>query len=183
MITKFTMAALLATIAIIGTANAQRTKKFPETKAEIIINAHIDTAFNYIVPVDLSLIFKRYKRLPAVVKTDENEIWFKPGLTRTVYFDDGTTAKETLLTVEQCQSFTYKIEDFTSQLRFLAKRVEGNWQFTAMENGHTYIEWTYTIIPKNFITRFIIRHFILKDINGLLNNGLLIIKENLENEE
>ncbi|WP_155907554.1 SRPBCC family protein [Lunatimonas lonarensis] len=173
----------MTTILSIGTSNAQRTRKFPETKAEIIINTQIDTAFNYIVPVDLSLIFKRYKRLPAVEKTNENELWFRPGLTRTVYFDDGTTAKETLLTVEQSQSFTYKIEGFTSQLRFLAKRIEGNWQFTTMENGHTHIEWTYTIIPKNFIARFIIRYFILKDINGLLNNGLSIIKENLENEE
>lgn len=177
------MAALLATIAVIGSANAQRSKKFPETKAEIIINTKIDTAFNYIVPVDLSLIFKKYKRLPAVVKTDEKELWFRPGLTRTVYFDDGTTAKETLLTVEQSQSFTYIVEDFTSQLRFLGKRIEGSLEFTELENGQTKIVWTYRIIPKNFMARFIIKSFVLKDINGLLNNSLIIIKQNLENEK
>ncbi|WP_228527928.1 SRPBCC family protein [Pararhodonellum marinum] len=152
----------------------------PLTKAEIVVNVAADSAFNYIVPIDLSTIFKKYKRFPAVIKTDETEKWITPGLTRTVYFDDGTTAKESLLTVVQGESFSYQIENFTSQLRFLAKRVEGNWEFTPMEDGQTHIVWTYTVIPKNFMARFIIKSFVLKDIHGLLNNGLSIVKENLE---
>ncbi|WP_298148574.1 hypothetical protein [Flavobacterium sp.] len=172
---------LLTTILFVGVANGQSRKKYPQTEATIIINTTVNTAFNYIVPIDLSHIFKKYKRFPAIIKTDEKELWIKPGLTRTVYFEDGTTAKESLLTVVEGDSFSYQIVGFTSQLRFLAKKVEGSWKFTELENRQTKIEWTYRIIPKNFVARFIIKSFILKDINGLLNNALFIIKKDLEN--
>jgi hypothetical protein len=138
------------TIGITGIAIAQSGKKFPQTKIVMTINAPIDSAFNYIVPVELSHIFKKYKNLPAITKTDEKEKWFKAGLTRTVYFEDGSTSKETLLTVVPNTSFSYRIENFTSQLRFLAKRIEGDWVFTDLGNGQTKIEWTYKIVPKNF---------------------------------
>ena len=168
------------TIGIAGITFAQSSKKFPQTKITMTIDAPIDSAFNYIVPVDLSHIFKKYKNLPAITKTDETERWIKAGLTRTVYFEDGSTSKETLLTVVPHSSFSYKIESFTSKLRFLAKRVEGNWVFTDLGNGQTKIEWTYIIVPKNFITRGIIKLALLKNVKGLLTNALTILKTDLE---
>jgi ribosome-associated toxin RatA of RatAB toxin-antitoxin module len=77
-------------------------------------------------------------------------------------------------------SFSYKIENFTSQLRFLAKRIEGDWQFIDLGNGQTKIEWTYKIIPKNAISRGLIKAFLLRKVNGLLTNALTIIKNDLE---
>jgi hypothetical protein len=113
------------------------------------INAPIDSAFNYIVPIDLSHIFKRYKGLPAIVKSNETEKWFKGGLTRTVFFDDGSTSKESLLTVVPHTFFSCKIENFTSQLRFLAKRV------------------SITYIPSDVLSGFktlVIPNFCLKNV-------------------
>jgi hypothetical protein len=167
-------------IGIVGFAFAQDTKNVPQTKIVMIINSPVDSAFNYIVPVDLSHIFKRYKRLPAITKTNEPEKWIKEGLSRTVFFEDGSTSQESLLTVVHHTSFSYKIENFTSQLRFLAKRVEGNWVFTDIGKGQTKIEWTYKIIPKNFIARGIIKFVLMKDLKGLLNNALTILKNDLE---
>jgi hypothetical protein len=168
------------TIGIVGFSVVQNTEKVAQIKVIMTINAPIDSTFNYIVPIDLSHIFKRYKGLPAVVKTNETEKWFKGGLTRTVFFDDGSTSKESLLTVVPHTSFSYKIEGFTSQLRFLAKRIEGDWLFTDLGNGQTKIEWTYKIIPKNAFTRGLIKAFLLKKVNGLLTNALTIIKNDLE---
>ena len=170
-------------LGIAGMGSAQSSKKNPQIKVIMIINAPIDSAFNYIVPVDLSHIFKKYKNLPAVTKTDEAEKWIKAGLTRTVYFEDGSTSKETLLTVVPHTSFSYKIENFTSQLRFLAKRVEGDWIFTDLGNGQTKIEWTYMIIPKNFFARGLINLVLLKNVKGLLVNALTILKTDLENTD
>lgn len=167
----------------VGVAFAQKSKKVPQVMVSINIDAPIDTVFNYIVPVELSHIFKRYKKLPAIIRTDEKEKWFKPGLTRTVYFEDGTTAQEKLLTVVPHKSFSYEIKGFTSQLRYLAKRIEGDWVFTDLGNGQTQIDWTYTIVPKNFITKGVIKMAILKDIKGLLNNALLTLKDDLENKK
>ena len=168
------------TIGIVGFTFAQNTGKTAQIKVIMTINAPIDSAFNYIVPIDLPHIFKRYKNLPAVVKTNETEKWLKGGLTRTVFFDDGSTSKESLLTVVPNTSFSYKIENFTSQLRFLAKQIEGDWLFTDLGNGQTKIEWTYKIIPKNAFARGLIKAFLLKKVNGLLTNALTIVKNDLE---
>ena len=98
------------TIGIVGFSYSQTNRKYPETKIIMTINAPIDSAFNYIVPVNLSHIFKRYKNLPAIVKTNETEKWNKAGLTRTVFFEDGSTSSENLLTVVPHSSFSYKIK-------------------------------------------------------------------------
>ena len=168
------------TVGIAGIGITQSSKKYPQTKIIMTIDAPIDSAFNYIVPVALSHIFKRYKNLPAITETDETEKWIKSGLTSTVYFEDGSTSKETLLTVVAHSSFSYKIENFTSQLRFLAKRIEGDWVFIDLGNGQTKIEWTYKIVPKNFFARWFINLLLLKNIKGLLTNALTILKDDLE---
>lgn len=162
---------------------AQSSKRYPQTKIVMTINAPIDSAFNYIVPVKLSHIFKRYKNLPAITKTDEAEKWIKAGLTRTVYFEDGSTSKETLLTVVPYSSFSYKIESFSSQLRFLAKRIEGDWVFTDLGNNQTKIEWTYKIVPKNVFARGLINLVLMKNIKSLLTNALTILKADLETKD
>jgi len=167
-------------IGIIGITYAQSNKKVPQTKIIMTINVPIDSAFNYIVPVDLSHIFKRYKSIPGITNTSITEDWKKPGLVRTVYFEDGSSSKESLLTVVPNSSFSYKNEEFTSQLRFLAKRIEGNWIFTDLGNGQTKIEWTYKVVPKNFIARALVNIMLMKDIKGLLNNALIILKDDLE---
>ena len=167
-------------IGLIGIAFAQSNKKVPQTKIIMTINVPIETTFNYIVPVDLSHIFKRYKSISGITNTSIIEGWTKPGLVRTVYFEDGSTSKESLLTVVPYSSFSYKIEDFTSQLRFLAKRIEGDWIFTDLGNGQTKIEWTYKVVPKYFIARGLVNIILMKDINGLLNNALIILKDDLE---
>jgi hypothetical protein len=181
------MTSIWITLAILlgftGFALAQKSKKFPTVKVSIKIYAPLDSTFDYIVPVDLSHIFKRYKSLPAIVKTDETEKWITAGLTRTVYFEDNTTAQEKLLTVMPDKSFSYEIDGFTSQLRFLAKRIEGDWLFTDLGNGQLKIDWTYKIIPKNFVARGLIKMVVIKDIKGLLKKALIILKDDLEGEK
>ena len=84
------------------------------------------------------------------------------------------------MTVVAPSSFSYKIEGFTSTLRFLAERIEGSWQFIPLEDGKVKIQWTYTVVPKNFMARAAINMFLLKNIRGLLNNALMILKSDLE---
>lgn len=155
-------------------------KKIPSTTVTTIVGASADQAFRYIVPIELAHIFKRYKRLPAVVRTDEAAKWETAGLTRTVYFEDGTTARETLLTVVPHQSFSYKVEQFSSSLRLLAQRVEGQWTFTDLGDGRTKIEWTYKVIPRSIVGRWVLNGMVMKDIKGLLTNALAIIRADLE---
>lgn len=167
------------TLGIFSLTFAQ-SKSVPQVKITMTINSPIVTAFNYIVPVKLAHIFKKYKRFPAIIKTNETETWNKPGLTRTVFFEDGTTVQERLISVIPSKSFSYQIDNFTSPLRKLAKKVEGEWIFTDLGNGQTKIEWTYKIIPKNGFTKQLIKWFVLKDLNVLLTNAVTIIKQDLD---
>jgi len=147
---------------------------------EIEIDAPIEESFEYIVPVELSHIFKRYKNLPAIVRTSNTEVWDQAGMQRTVYFEDGNTAEEYLLAVNPHADFSYKIEGFTSALGKLCKRIEGKWIFSKTPEGKTHISWTYTLVPKNFFARFLINTFVRKNVAGLLNQALEILKEYLE---
>ena len=158
-----------------------RTTRVPQTTVSITVNSPIEKAFDYIVPIDLTRIFKRYKNYPAVTHTSVREDWKTAGMNRTVYFEDGTTSRETLTLVERPTSFAYRIYDFTSpNLKRGAKRIEGSWLFTDLGNGQTRIEWTYQVVPKHFVARWILKGLVKKDINALLTNALITIKNDLE---
>jgi hypothetical protein len=144
------------------------------------INKPIKEVFDYVAPVDLSHIFKRYKYLPAVIRSNEKERWIKSGLTRTVFFEDGNIAYEELLVVRNPEYFAYKVSNFTSALRFLIVQINGNWQFSTLENGSTFIIWEYELIPKNNLTSWFITTFLYKDISKLLQNAIDIISHDLK---
>jgi hypothetical protein len=178
-----TLIILGLTIGIVGIFLSQSSRNAPQTKLIETINAPVDTAFNYIVPVDLTHIFKGYKWIAGITNASIKEGWTQPGLVRTVYFEDGSTSKESLLTVIPNTSFSYKNEEFTSQLRFFAKRIEGDWIFTDLCNGQTKIEWTYKVIPHNFIAQILVNALLMKNIKGLLTNALIILKNDLETDK
>ena len=146
------------------------------------INADRQKVFDYIVPIDLSHIFKKYKYLPGVIKTNEAEKWFKTNLTRTVFFDDGNSSQEHLTTFTNPEYFDYVVSNFTSPLRFLVNSINGSWTFTDNDSG-TEIVWIYDLKPKNTIAAWIIKVFILNDLRIFLKNSINIIRTDLENEQ
>jgi hypothetical protein len=136
--------------------------------------------FDYVLPIALSHIFKKYKFLPGVIRTDEKEKWIKSGLTRTVFFEDGNTAREELTEVNSPEYFAYKITNFTSPLRFLVNQINGSWKFSSPNSSFTKIVWEYELIPKNSFTSWIISTFLLKDIKVFLQNSMDIITQDLQ---
>ena len=174
------MKALLTSLSFLLAAVAQTKAVPPRVVMKAVIHAPIERVFAHIVPVDLTHIFKKHKRLPAVVGASVQTGWTTPGLVRTVYFEDGTTAREHLLTVVGPTSFSYQITQFTSELRFLARRVDGSWRFTDLGDGSTRIEWTYQVVPKHFVAHGLLRLLVLNDLRGYLTNALNILKSDLE---
>lgn len=145
----------------------------------ISIAAPVTQCFDYIVPVALPHIFQPHILLPGVVRTDENQRWFRPGLIRTVYFTDVTTAQEQLLTVDAPTSFTYKITRFTGITRFLVSEINGSWQFSS--NGvSTDIVWTYSLACRQFIAYTIARIFVAPMLRSYLNKALRVLQRDLE---
>lgn len=139
-----------------------------------------EKSFDYIVPVDLSHIFHRHLLIPGVQRTDEAQPWFTPGLARTVYFQDGSTAREELLEVVPPKSFAYRITNFTGVNKLLLARIDGVWQFTRRDDGGTAIVWTYSLVPRNATSRVVIKLFVAPMIQTFLQRAIDIIKYDLE---
>lgn len=157
------------------------SKKSTEITIVMIINAQIDQAFNYIAPINLMHIFRGNALIPAIVDTSVKEGWNKAGLTRTIFFKDGSTSQESLLTVQSPTSFSYKNEHFTSKvLASLLKRLEGEWLFTDLGNNRTKIEWTYRAIATNYFARLVVKVVLMKAVRSMLGNAMGIIKNDLE---
>lgn len=153
----------------------------PEITEGMTINSQIDKAFNYIAPINLMHILRGNAMIPAIVDTSVKQGWNKAGLQRTVYFADGSTSQESLLTVNAPTSFSYKNEQFTSKvLSTLLKRLEGEWLFTDSGNNRTEIEWTYRAIPENFFARLFVKLVLMKAVRTMLRDALEIIKSDLE---
>jgi hypothetical protein len=158
-----------------------KDSKSPEVTLVVTINSPIDIAFNYIAPINLMHIFRGNAMIPAIIDTSVKQGWNKAGLQRTVYFADGSTSQESLLTVNAPASFSYKNEHFTSKvLSALLKRLEGEWLFTDLENHKTKIEWTYRAVPTNFLARIVVNLVLMKALKSMLENALDLIKSDLE---
>jgi hypothetical protein len=68
--------------------------KYPQTTVITFIKTPIDRAFNYIAPIYLPHIFPGAGLIPGIVNTSINGGWNQAGLTRTIYFADGSTSQK-----------------------------------------------------------------------------------------
>ncbi len=166
-------------------AQDKKQKKYPKLTVSVDVKSKLSPqqTFEYIVPMDLEHIFERYKNIPAVDSTSNKEPWYQPGMTRTVYFDDGTSSEETLLTVTPHVGFTYKVNGFTNSLKGLIKQINGSWIFKELDNKMIRIKWTYEFVPKNFFARFLINLIVKKRVKTPMTNALNIMKTELESGE
>ncbi|MEJ1090265.1 SRPBCC family protein [Microbacterium istanbulense] len=150
--------------------------------ARVDIAAPAEACFEHIVPVELSRIFRPYWLLPGVERTDERARWTTPGLSRTVYFTDGSRAEERLTTVEAPRSFTYSISGFTGVNRFLLSRIDGAWEFGEGAAGGTSIVWTYSLVCHNLIARAAAAAIVAPMLRRYLARALQTLKADLEAE-
>lgn len=105
-------------------------------------------AFQIIVPIDLSLVFRRWGLFPAVVGVSEQSgPWDGPGRSRRPQLSDGTSAVETLTEYTPPHSFAYEISGFRNVLGRLVHQVRGEWTFTPDGDG-TVLRWTYAFFPR-----------------------------------
>lgn len=157
------------------------TRKNPHTTIIATVQAPIGRTFEYIAPIYLPHIFPGTGPIAGIAGTSVDAGWNKAGLSRTIYFKDGTTTKETMQKWNAPSNFAYKNEEFTAPaLKYTAIRVEGEWFFTSLDENTTKIEWTYRAIPKNFFARIFIRYVLMRFITRMLQQAMDISKHDLE---
>jgi hypothetical protein len=140
--------------------------------------------FEYIVPIDLPLIFTGYGPLPAVNGVqNQTGGWNEAGQTRTVTLSDGSTARELLTKYDYPQYFSYTVSNFSGVLRLLTISANGEWWFkTNQSSGATSVKWSYSFNSRSllsspvlwFITSFLWR--------GYMNKAIKLCKFHIENK-
>jgi hypothetical protein len=156
------------------------SRSLPQTTVVLTINAPVERVFNYVVPVDLAHIFRATKGIPAVKSTSSVPGWDRVGLSRTVYFETGDTAREQLTHYQRPVTFAYRVSHFSSVLKRIALHADGNWVFTELPNHQTRVEWTYRVTPHNGLARMILRRFLKRRFRPYMQSALTIIKNDLE---
>lgn len=105
------------------------------------------SAFQRIVPIDLSSVFHRVAPFPGVTGVEnQTEAWDHVGPTRNPQFDDGSQADEQLTEYTEGSSFAYQLTGFTNVLSKLAVGVRGEFNFNP-DGAGTLIRWTYEFKP------------------------------------
>lgn len=100
-------------------------------------------AFEIIVPIDLSLVFKKWGPIPGVRGTsNQTGAWDAVGQSRNPDLTDGSTADERLTEYTPGHSFAYELNGFTGPMRLVVAGVRGEWTFSPDGPG-TMIRWTY----------------------------------------
>ena len=116
------------------------------------VTASQAAAFEHIVPIDLTSIFKGYGLLPSVTGI-ENQVgdWNASGQTRTVHLSDNSSVQELLTKYEHPRYFSYTVSGFTGVLGLLTTSANGEWWFSVNSSGHTTIEWRYTFNARSVL--------------------------------
>jgi hypothetical protein len=105
-------------------------------------------AFMIVVPIDLSLVFRRWGPFPGVRGArNQTGAWDHPGASRNPELTDGSTATEVLTEYDPTRSFAYELTGFTNVLGRLVEGVRGEWTFSPDGPG-TLIRWTYEFKPR-----------------------------------
>jgi Polyketide cyclase / dehydrase and lipid transport len=151
---------------------------------KITVTANQADAFKYIVPIDLTSIFKGYGPLPSVTGI-ENQVgdWDASGQTRTVHLSDRSSIQELLTKYEHPRYFSYTVSGFTSVLGFLTTSANGEWWFSTNSSGQTTIEWCYTFNARSVLAApilWLITHLLWRNyMNNALQQSKALIEQNM----
>lgn len=122
--------------------------EFVHATATTAVRADVQQAFDVVVPIDLTLIFRRMGPLPGVVGIkDQTEAWDHVGASRKPQLSDGTEAFERITVLTPPRYFAYEVSGFQNSLRLLVSGARGSWTFEPGHDGGAAIAWTYSFRP------------------------------------
>lgn len=148
------------------------------------VTASQTVAFEHIVPIDLTSIFKGYGPLPSVTGI-ENQVgnWDIAGQTRTVHLSDRSSVQELLTKYEHPQYFSYTVSGFTGVLGFLTTSANGEWWFSVNSSDQTMIKWRYTFNARSVLAvpiLWLITHLLWRNyMNNALQRSKALIEQNI----
>jgi hypothetical protein len=132
---------------------------------------------------ELETVLRDAAFMPGVTKTTGTTgPWDKPGSTRIVHLNDGTSVRETVTSATAPDYFAYKLTEFSSpMIRRLVKEARGQWWFTDQDNG-LHAKWTYTAESKTFLGGLMLQPVIKILWHRYMKAAMKVTKERAEAE-
>lgn len=110
------------------------------------------TAFARIAAIDLPRAFVGYGPLPAVIGIEGTSVWQSVGQRRTLRLADGSSAVETLTSIETPSQFAYRVDRYSSILRLLVDHAQAQWRFVDdADSGGCQMIWQYRYVPRHWL--------------------------------
>jgi len=98
-----------------------------------------------------------------------------PASRRRVVLEDGNTALEEVIEVENGKSFRYMVWNFTNSARLATDYALAEFRITE-NSGGSLLTWTYSFQKKNDLTGFMLRRFVENDFTGYMQVCMNAIK-------
>ena len=143
------------------------------------INGTPDQFWNYFEFIKLNEIFPAQGKLPGIKKTSLFTDWHTPGMTRTIYFTTGDTAKEEIIECTVPNHFKYRVFDSTLPVKYFIKYITGEWYIEKSKNN-TRVTWTYTIIHKTRFHKLLLKNFFKTSLIPYMESSMNLVKSNYE---
>lgn len=149
--------------------------------AVVTINAAPETVFQYISGSEqLADWLKKSGPINGAVKVVVVKgPYSKIGAVRTVYFDDGSSINEELAEYDPFRYYSYSVSGITNKLSRFTKLAYGQCWFREVSGG-TETKWTYSFVPKNFISRLILSVFLSAFYKKFMVKALAMAKLRIE---
>ena len=96
-------------------------------------------------------------------------VWPNPGAFRWLKLSDGHYVMERVIE-NGADVFRYQVFVFTNATGRGVEQIVGEQRFVPVEGG-TRIEWTYNVLPTNFVTRLFVRQS-MEEIQSYISRGL-----------
>ena len=123
-------------------------------EASRTVPVSVDEAFAGVLPVPLERIFgRRYAAIAGITEVrDQEGDWGIPGQARTIVQSDGGQLHETLIEVDEPNTFAYTITVTKGLNGFLIGGIVGRWSFEPAGTG-TRITWTWEVTPTGRVAK------------------------------
>ncbi len=137
---------------------------------ESLVAGRIEDAFDFVAAEDvLPKILTGYGLVHGVAFTsDISGPWDQPGSDRIVHLTDGSTVREGLTDYRRASYFAYRVWNPSFALKHLMAEAKGQFWFEQRDDG-VLMNWTYTFIAKNWLTKFPLTLFVKTQWKGYMD--------------
>lgn len=150
-------------------------------RVESLINIPAESFFDWYMHEPIENFMLGTLIVPPITGTEAlpGPAWGEAGAARKIFFKDGSSSLERILSTDLPRSYSYQPWAYTSPVRLLSDYATST--MNALPEGDTTrIVWDYGFHARNAIAKPLLKGFVSLDWKRNLENGLAVLKKHLE---